>query len=183
MHLLILFTAMVGMKLPMQRIKGPIEMLVYIFLEYMTLYIVRYQYYTFILFPQYRLIYTMQYDNCKYRIHFESIKKVKRKILLGKNCDNFRSNKQTDDLQSVYVCMCVCVCKKAGGDQYTESSTQGIILYSRKIWQALRIGSQQVLVKFKFGDLNSQCHRRACINLHWRVFNLAIFTKFTKSPN
>ena len=46
-----------------------------------------------------------------------------------------------------------------------------------------RNGSPFVLAKFKFGDLNTYRHRCACMKFNWRVFNLAVYTEFAKSPN
>ena len=38
-------------------------------------------------------------------------------------------------------------------------------------------------MRFKFGDLNAYRHRRACIKFNWRVFKLAVYGEFIKSPN
>ena len=39
------------------------------------------------------------------------------------------------------------------------------------------------VVKFKFGDLNAQCHRHACVEFKLAILNLATLEKFAKSPN
>ena len=38
-------------------------------------------------------------------------------------------------------------------------------------------------LKFKFGDLNAQCHRCVGIKFKLVILNLATFEKFAKSPN
>ena len=52
---------------------------------------------------------------CTYLIHFESVKKEEGKVLLCEDCDNLRSNKCTDDLQSV------CIWGGGGGGGKRES--------------------------------------------------------------
>ena len=51
-------------------------------------------------------------------------------------------------------------------------------------WRALNLVKWlvSVLVKFKCGYLNSYSHRRTYMlhKFNWRVFNLAIYTKFAK---
>ena len=37
--------------------------------------------------------------------------------------------------------------------------------------------------EIQIGNLNAQCHWRACISLNWQVVSLAIFDKIAKLPN
>ena len=46
-----------------------------------------------------------------------------------------------------------------------------------ELWQALNLANQLKLQN------SSEYYRCACINPHYQVFNLAIFTNFAKLPN